>query len=800
MALRFGTKLALFLTTLLITVQVVNLAAAYSVVRRQASIGAADELKRDRSLLSRQMEVLGDRLVEGARVLSLDFGFRQAVAMGDRPTATSAVRNLGERIAADLSVVMDMNGEVLARVTSEPIAPSEDAAMTAPLRAWAATPGEERNSLEIMRLGDAVYRLVLVPVLAPVQVGWVVLGFAIDDGLALQLKALAAQGIDVSFAARDADGSWRVLASSLVPERRIQLGGIVNTNAEEPTTQHLWGENHLVLMAALDTAPESAPVVAVLQNSLEAAMRPYYTLLTTLVWVLVTSLGLALIGGLMMARGMVRPIRDLVAAAGRVESGDLSASVPIPRDGEIGRLAKAFNQMLIGIAEQQARIAFQANHDALTGLPNRALFESELSRRIELAMALSQPLTVLLVSVNRLPEINGTLGHDAADRLIRLVAERLDAGPSKPRLIARIEGGIFLLAWDNCEAERARSLAQALLDRLGEPFAVEGATVDVDAHMGIALAPRHAREPRELIKKAEVATFTAQRGGTSIGVYDPAADDNRRERLSLMGELRLGIERGEFMLHYQPKLDLATRTVVEAEALVRWQHPTQGRLPPNEFIPLAEQTGHITRLTAWAIRDAVRQMRRWDPILPGLRVSVNVSAHDLADRTMPSSVRRVLDEHGIAAGRLCLEITESAIMHDPQRALDVLQEFASLGLAMAIDDYGSGYSSLAYLKQLPVSELKIDKAFVRDMVRDREDEMIVRSTIDLAHSLGLHVTAEGVEDRETLERLAEFGCDMAQGFYMSRPIPAEEFAGVAQSLGPDHPGVAAQPKDRRMLL
>jgi predicted signal transduction protein with EAL and GGDEF domain len=342
-------------------------------------------------------------------------------------------------------------------------------------------------------------------------------------------------------------------------------------------------------------------------------------------------------------------------------------------------------------------------------------------------------------------------------------------------MVARLGGDEFAVLLANSDAPSALAVAQRIAKSFELPLAFDDQTVDLSASIGIACWPMHAEDADTLLSRAEVAMYAAKSKTTVMQLYDPALDSSSAQTLSLLSELRHAVDHGELRLFLQPKLALADARVVAAEALVRWQHPRRGLVPPLEFNPFAEQTGFVRQLTLWMFDEAARLWRGLQGDTGAVRIAINLSTRDLLDLDLPSRLDAILARHDVPAGGFCLEITESAIMDDPQRAEATLNRLSERGFKLSIDDFGTGYSSLAYLKRLPVDELKIDKSFVMNMEKDDDDAKIVRSTIDLAHNLGLSVVAEGVENQLIWDKLRELSCDEAQGYFMSRPLPAAEF-------------------------
>ncbi len=427
----------------------------------------------------------------------------------------------------------------------------------------------------------------------------------------------------------------------------------------------------------------------------------------------------------------------------------------------------------------------QATHDALTELPNRALLQDRLAQILQSAAPDAAPVALLLLDLDRFKEINDTLGHHVGDQLLQRISPRVLELLRAADTMARLGGDEFAVLLPGADEAAARALASKILAALAVPFTLEGQSLDVGGSIGIALAPAHGLDVPTLLRHADVAMYVAKRGHLGYAVYDPAQDGNSPLRLGLMGELRTAIAQDELLLHFQPKLDHVTGRVSSVEALLRWPHPVHGLIAPDQFIPLAEQTGLIAPLTWWVLETALAQCRTWarDGLLLG--VAVNLSVRTLQDLALPARVAELLTTYGVPAALLTLEVTESALMADPTRALNVLTQLAAQGVCLAIDDFGTGYSSLAYLKRLPVHQLKIDRSFVQHLVEGGADAAIIASTIGLGHHLGLRVVAEGVETAEAWQLLADSGCDVSQGYYLSRPVTATELERWVRAGGVD---------------
>ncbi|MDO8680804.1 MAG: EAL domain-containing protein [Acidobacteriota bacterium] len=427
--------------------------------------------------------------------------------------------------------------------------------------------------------------------------------------------------------------------------------------------------------------------------------------------------------------------------------------------------------------QEGERVQFLAYYDLLTHLPNRLRFLEQLEQIIADTRKTGQTAALLLLDLNHFREINETLGHDNGDALLRQAAEHLLPLLRRSDMAARLGGDDFALLLYPGDAQYADGIARRALETLTAPFEVAGFSLEVGAKIGIALFPEHGASAKQLLQHAGVALSLAKQGANACCVYDARHDPSDPRRLQLMSDLRTAIGSSQIAPHFQPKVCMRSGHLIGVEALVRWQHPERGAVPPDEFIPLAEKTGMIGPLTLYMLEKSLQACHEWH--MQGLKipVAVNLSVKDLLDETLVDKVEALLAGRDMKADMLELEITETAIMGDPMRALEVLTGLSDLGIHLYIDDFGTGYSSLGYLKKLPVDAVKIDRSFVNDMTRNDDSATIVRSTIDLAHNLNLKVTAEGVENQATWDRLAQYGCDEAQGYHIGRPMPGETIPG-----------------------
>jgi diguanylate cyclase (GGDEF)-like protein len=412
----------------------------------------------------------------------------------------------------------------------------------------------------------------------------------------------------------------------------------------------------------------------------------------------------------------------------------------------------------------------QATHDTLTGLANRRLIRERID-----ALAWKSgpaPFAVVTLGLDHFREVNDTFGHRAGDLLLQQVALRLKAQLADGQTMARLTGDTFGALLPGVGGDDADRDSAKLLQAMEEPFEVEGQALDIGASVGVATYPDGGKDADELLRHADIAMSVAKTSRGTVVRYHPELERGGANRLALMAELRRAIQDNRLLLHFQPLVNLRTGRLIRFETLVRWEHPRRGVIPPNEFIPFAEKTRLIRPLTRWVLRAALRQWRAWHDTRRSFPMAVNISMRDLIDPAFPDEIDELIEEAGADPRQLVLEITEGVIMSEPERVLQILQRLKRPGVRIAVDDFGTGYSSLAYLHRLPVDEIKIDKSFISAMAGDVSKSNIVRAAVDLGHSLRLEVVAEGIEDSQTWDLLTALGCDVAQGYYISRPLSA----------------------------
>ncbi|WP_024461906.1 bifunctional diguanylate cyclase/phosphodiesterase [Marinimicrobium sp. LS-A18] len=752
-------KVLLLLLGLVLLVELSSYTATRLVVRDTVTDNARLELQRGGEVFAELIQARAEQLSLSAEVLTDDFGFKEAVAVADAPTLVSALENHAARINADIALVADQQGDLVASTQ-----PLSEASWNY-LRRYTQVQ-EARTQQRSLMIDGRPYQFVISDVRAPLPLGVAGLGFEIDNRLTETLKRLT--GLEISFVSLEEDGA-RYLSGTLPGSQRQALLGWLSESSPATETV-ITTEQHMTLM--LPVAEQPTPLAAVLQVPLEQVMAPFARLNGQLLWI---ALGFSIIAALLavlLARSVTQPVSALANVARRIAGGYYDTPVPVRSRDELGELAQGFTRMQSAIAEREQQILYQARHDQLTGLINRSQLFPELESAIEKATWSEQRFTLMVLDIDNFTRVNDALSPEMGDRVLAEVGRRLldQAGPDDR--VARLGSDEFaLMLWQVGEDE-VQTRAEALLEGFADNIQLDDLHLGVDINLGVVLYPDDGDQPETLLRRANLALNQGRLEQQRITRYETGWDESHLRRLALFGEFRQALEDSQLDVYYQPKLWLDDSGTLGAEALVRWRHPEMGMINPEEFVAVAESTGQIGLLTRWVLRRAITQAANWS--VPA-HLSVNLSALDLLDDDLPDFVVGLLSETELPAERLCLEITESAIMREADKSLHNLERLRAQGISLSIDDFGTGYSSLSQLKKLPVSELKIDKSFILNLDQSEDDQLIVRSTIDLGHTLGLTITAEGVENQAIEKLLVALGCDRVQGFYYSKPLPHQDF-------------------------
>jgi len=771
----FQARLTFAMLLILLLVQLATLLLVLDTTRDSIKADIHQQLQVGANVFKQLLETRNDQLLSTVSVLAADFGFKAAVSSEDSATIRSALENHGARAGADLVTLIDLQGKEIASTLT-----GQDHLPQTVYRKLIGKGSEDGFWITTVMIDGKPYQAVMVSINAPLPMAWVMMGFAIDQALAQRLQQLT--GLMVSFYAGSAQYAPYLVSTYHQPQLLEQALPVAFSNTDALSrslgsqtvqTLSMGDEHYLTLQIPLQL--DYGNVLAYLQRPLGEAMQGFYALRLNIILLTIIATGIAIIVSISTARGVSKPLQSLAKATRRVAQGEYAEPLEIQSSDEFAELVSAFNQMQQGIAEREQRILHHAHYDDLTGLPNRRLAEDRLQSVLTRASSAAQPVTVLLAGLSQLKAINASLGHLVGDVVLQEVARRLVAQAGEVASIARLDGNEFLLVLENADIDRAMDISSALAHALQQPIQLDAAKVLVNMHIGLAQFPEHGDSPQLLIQRAQIAMQDAKAQSQSMHIYTAGRDEGHLRQLSILSDLKRAIEQDEFQLYYQPKIALPSGEVREAEALIRWIHPQHGFMPPDEFIPIVEQSGSISLLTRWVFTQVVKQCKQWQQQGVYIDVGVNLSALDLRDVDLPVTLKKLLDEYNVPASQLVLEITESAVMRDETVAQEILGRFRGMGMRIAIDDYGTGYSSLAQIKNLPVTELKIDKSFVMNLHQDNDDAVIVKSTIEMGNNMGLSVTAEGVETEAIRKILEQFGCDMLQGYYFSRPLPADEF-------------------------
>jgi len=760
----FRSKLLLLTIVPLAVAQIVTLFAVMQTVQDDVYRRAHDSLVVGGTVVDEFLAARSEHLRASAQVLAADFGLRQAAATRDVETLKSILINHSQRVSADIAIFLDLDGNGIA--SSDDIGNSK-ANFTRLINA-----ADDSGSVQsTWNVNDVTYHTVASPLHAPVQVGWIVLGFRIDQPIVDRIGVLT--GLDVSI----------ISTNGRLPRAIVTTYGDdegASSAASSTVPDAIFSSVYLIEEAGVNRLTLSAPfvengneVLIVLQRSMQEAMLPYNEAKQGLAVFSAALLIIVTLTAVYVSGAIAKPIRDLVNATRRMISGNYDSVVNVNSDDEFGELATSFNSMRTAISDHEERISHHVLHDSLTGLPNRNKILQRLTRAIDDARDDDATVAILSIRLTRMAAISSTLGHNASDELIRLAARHLEVNVDDGDILGQVGTNEFVLILAESNIDNALSYAEKIESILGAGVTLGRINITLQTAIGISVFPKHGEQAADLLRNASIARSEAETRHERVRMYETGREDHYVRQLRIVNDLRSALQREEIQLHFQPKILLPTGEPCGAEALVRWRHPELGYLAPDEFIGAAEQAGTILHLSRYVLQRALEYCREWRDQKYELGISVNLSARDLQDEYLPHFVLQILKEQDIEAQRLTLEITENSVMQDVNLSITVLECLRDIGVRISIDDFGTGHSSLAQLRNIPLHELKIDRSFVSDMLEESQNEAIVRATIELAHQMGLEVCAEGVEDEKTLRYLSDAGCEQAQGYFLSKPVPSD---------------------------
>ena len=765
-------KIFIWFVLLLLMVQAIAFWTLYNGNKNQEAAEINNRLTTAKTIFTELFDRRLAYLSSFSETVAKDYGLKQ-VFNEDTRSLLVALNNHRKRIDADLAMAISAEGIITGQLqrqftsVEDKSSKKEGKKLNSKVRQGIELGNHFRyvdwfhsdQTSHIYMVGNDLYQLSLSPVnVGSKTIGWIAFGFQIDQRLANEFKEIT--NLQTDFILQDNDHRLLIASSNkkTTDKQKLAFAELVK---RDNTPLHYIATH--ILITELDGQEFGVYMHGLRANIVSLLQKQWWQLLILAVLTLLVSLTSAYL----IAGSISSPIKRLVAQAKKIASGHYHQTIELNEKNEIGQLADEFNHMQSAVLQREEEITHIANHDPLTNLPNRHKL-NEVFTKLK-----KQNFLILHLNLSRLKDVNATLGHEVGDEVIKELANRLQELSKQKciQFLVHLGADEFILVIEKVEMNKVIAQINKNLEPM---FDFQGVSLQLQVRMGVALYPEHTNDTVKLLQMADTALNHTRKTGNQVQIYNSELDVNTVERLSLINDLKLAIPGDQLELHFQPKLCLKTWKVTHAEALVRWQHPTLGMVPPDDFIHIAEQTGQIKALTRWVFLSALTQSKQWSELGLELNIAINISAENLKEPDFYEFICESMTQQGITAEKLTLEITESSVVEDPESAIKLLSKFKSRGIKISIDDYGTGYSSLAQLKQLPVHELKIDKSFIQRLENDEDDQIIVKSTIDLAHNMGLHVVAEGIEDQFSLTWLARHQCELAQGYFISRPKPANE--------------------------
>ncbi len=765
-------KIFYFFVTLLMIVQGISLWTIYLSSIDQADQQIESKVETASTVFDNQHQNRDYYLSAFAETTARDYGLKQ-VFNDDTRSLLTGLNNHRKRIGAHLAIAISNSQENRGVISGQLITQTSDADSKVTVGPQQGKQFPHQDTLTskpfsgLYQIEQSFYQLSLAPLTSGNEiVGWIGFGYLYDNALIQDYAKLT--GLNAVFVQQATDHTLSMIESSEAEDTGLKVKTL-DAIVRGRTPDHL-----IAIVRHLGTLNDADLNIVLYgqRDSLLLSVTNRWIQLTGLVLI---TLIMSLAGAYFISAGITRPVTRLVQQAKHIARGNYDHTLPITENNELGQLASEFNQMQQAVLSREQQITYSLYHDSLTQLPNR----NKLTQIIDDMLANKSPgFAVLMINIRGIANINDTLGYEVGNDVIMELANRLQAVKNKTILTHHGGDEFVMLVEDLTGDYLEKLLNQSIIqieDVLKPGFFCKKMDLHLQVRIGVATYPEHGETSDMLLKKADTALRQAKANHAWWQQYDASQDFNSVERLQLIHDLRHAISDGQLVLFYQPKLTLETGKIEHLEALVRWMHPVHGMVPPDSFIHLAEQTGQINALTDWVIDEAARQHKAW--LDTGLRqvIAINVSAENLKCSDFAQRVQTILNKHNVSVDGISLEITESAVVDDPESAIKILEQLKQHGFKLSIDDYGTGYSSLAQLKQLPVHELKIDKSFVLNLNQNDDDKIIVTSTIELAHNMGLSVVAEGVEDEESMNWLRQQGCELGQGFHISRPLPADKY-------------------------
>ena len=749
----FRARLILVFFTVLTLVQLATAFSVLTATQRDNFLQQQKSLEIGANVFLEVLSNRGAQLSQSLSVLSADFGFKRAIATREQETIESVLSNHGARIGADAAILLSPKGELL--TSSLPGLTQDD------IQSLFELATSNTNALAILDFDHASYQFVLQPVKAPTLIAWVGMGFLLDEKVASQAKAIT--GIDVSFV-NQTNGRTEIASTLSSTEQQSVLAQKNRFPSLFTMPSEYIPADYLSM--AIKLYEHNGRQLALLHQSNLKWQQSYLHLRNNMLLIFALTLALAIAIAIWVSGSLTEPVHRLVQYARKIGQGLQPESIQ-GAPAELRVLANSLSLMREDIEAREKDLLYQSRHDSLTGLLNRFAAKQHLT---DLSQDLSG--TIVLLDIKHFRHINDIIGFANADSLLLLFARRLEQLAPTADMLARLDGDSFLLLYR--QGIGGDQLLKSL-DMLEAPFPIQGSNISLTVRAGLLEIDGNGADIDVLLRRAEIALNQACLQELRIVSYREGDDEKYQRELTLIRDLPIGLAQDQLSLVFQPKVNLPLNQCTGAEALIRWQHPTLGFIPPDEFIQLAENSGNIDIVSQWVLKQAIKQLVTWQQQGLALKLAINLSAHDLLDTRLPNQIANLLKDNHLQPGALCIEVTEGAVMKDAQTVVGVLQRFRDMGVSVAIDDFGTGHSSLAYLKLLPVDEVKIDRSFIQNMHLNSQDAMIVNTSIQLIHGLGFSVVAEGVEEREGVDILRHLNCDLIQGYVYSKPLKAAEF-------------------------
>ncbi len=757
-------RIGLFSLALFLAVQIPTLVLAYRATNEVANERLSADLDHGTRTFRRILDERGVQLALATRVLAADFAFRKALAVAEPATIQSVLENHSARLRADFGLVLSPSRAVVASTGT--------AAEASPQLLAAIAPEAEESAGRsiILSLDRRLVQIAVVPVLAPDSVGWAAFGWDLDQRAANDLKQLV--DLEITFLSASGGAGMQVSVSTLpaalheAVRQQFASGGPLNGQMH---TVELNGESYAASSFALE-GRQSPRAAVVVHQSVAKATAPFKHLTDLLTTLSILGVAGCVLGSSLLASAIARPIRRLTAMTEAMRVGETTAHLGGRLTGELQDLASSFNRLVDALRMRDAEVLYLAYFDSITELRNRVGFVKAASEFIDRAKP-GERAAVAIVDVVSSNQINGILGHEVGDEVIRAVAAKLVAALPAPRIVGRLSRDEFAVLLLNANERDPKSTLTSVIAQFDSPLQVVNQSIDARINVGWAQLHDDGPDLATIMRRADMALNVAKAQQLPLIHFDHSMEADTHTHFALLSDLKIAIVENQLELHYQPKL-LMNGQVVGLEALLRWNHPTRGLLMPDAFIALAEQTGAVREVTRCVISAAVTQQASWIANGMQLPIAVNISARDLQDESFPAFVAATLAVSHVDAAALSFEITERALMDNMDATAQTLRALQKIGIRVSLDDYGTGYATLTHISQLPVSELKIDRSFVTDLMTNTRNYAIVLSTVEMGHRLGMTIVAEGVETIAELDAVRESGCDEVQGFYFSRPMAA----------------------------